>query len=249
MPDGRDLICTFDGSFDGFLTVVYYVVKNRIRPVKLCEENGAQLQLGAEVVHIRTNCAEGDRVRRALCDKVGYDGFKRAYYAFLCPDEGAWTSYSYILYALKYGRKTGEYMSAPDILKAYKAANRVSREADRVKGFLRFSVMEGGVEYAPCSPDNDILPLLMMHFAERLRGIPFVIHDVKREKAGVCNKGTWQIVDAKGLTVPELEEGEKRYRELWKAFYKSITIKERKNPSLQTQMLPKKYRGNMTEFN
>ena len=107
--------------------------------------------------------------------------------------------------------------------------------------------MENGVEYARIEPDNDILVLLMPHFADRLKTIPFIIHDVSRKKAGVYLKGSWFITDAEDLTVPDVVEDEMEYRELWKAFYNSICIKERRNLKLQTQMMPKKYRHNMTE--
>ena len=156
-------------------------------------------------------------------------------------------SYTYILYALKYGKSTSSYMSNPDILRAYKLEKNVVYEADRMKGFLRFAVMEGGVEYAPMEPENDILALLSPHFADRLKNIPFVIHDLLRQKAGVCARGTWFITDASDLAPPQLSAEEETYRRLWKSFYSAISIRERKNERLQTQMMPKKYRKHMTE--
>lgn len=248
MSHGRNLIYTFDSTFDGFLTVVHYTVTNRVRPAAVYPEGEAQLQLDSEIMYIPTDNRNADLVRRTLCDNIGYDGFKRAYYVFLCGEEDAiMVSYTYLLYALKYGKKTYNYRSLPDINRAYKLEHKVSHEADRMKGFLRFAVMEGGVQYAPMEPENDILPLIMPHFADRLKSIPFVIHDLLRQKAGVCARGTWFITDAEGLTPPKLSPDEKMYRELWKSFYKAISIPERKNERLQTQMMPKKYRKHMTE--
>lgn len=250
MSDGRDLICTFDGTFDGFLSVVYYTVKNRVRPIEVYEKGAVQLMLDTEELFIPTDSSNADLVRRSVCDYMGYDGFKRAYYAFLCSEKhSATASYKYLLYGLKYGKKTFNYMSVPDINIAYKLEKKVNHEADRMKGFLRFSVMEGGVEYATMEPKNDILALIMPHFADRLKSIPFVIHDVKRNKAGVYAKGSWFITDADGLTPPEIDKDEKMYRELWRSFYKAISIKERKNEKLQRQMMPKMYRKHMTEHN
>lgn len=243
-----DLILTFDSTFDGFLSAVHYAVKNRIRPVKICSENNVQLCIDTEVIHIPTDNRNAELVRSTLFDLAGYNAFKRSYYVFLSSDKDCYTaSYIYILYALKYGKRTQEYMSVPDIMRAYNLERRVSYEADRMKGFLRFAVMEGGVEYAPMEPDNDILALLMPHFADRLKNIPFVIHDVTRKKAGVCSRGTWFITDAEGLTPPQLSAEEETYRRLWKNFYNAISIRERKNEKLQTQMMPKKYRKYMTE--
>ncbi len=249
MSYGRNLICTFDGTFDGFLSVVYYAVKNRVRPVKVCKEEDVQLELDTDIIFVPTMNQHAECVRNRSMEIMGYDGFKRAYTVFLnaCEDSST-ISYLYLLYGFKYGKNTHHYMSVPDINRAYKLEGQVVREVDRMKGFLRFSVMDGGVEYAPMEPENDILALLMPHFADRLKTIPFVIHDLLRQKAGVYAKGRWIIVDAKGLVVPKVSQDEKKYRQLWKSFYDAICIRERENKKLQTQMMPKKYRKHITEF-
>lgn len=245
----RDLICTFDGTFDGFLSVIYYVVKNRVRPILVCPNDSAQLDLTARVINIPTDSYNADKVRLAICDKMGFDGFKRTYYAFLNSSPSSPTIvYKYLMYALKYGKKTSSYLSEPDIFAAYSLSRAVTREVDRVEGFIRFSVMEGGVEYAPFEPVHDILAVITPHFVDRLKHIPFVIHDLKREKAAVYTTKEWFISDAKDVTLPSLSSDEKQFRALWHEFYSSITIKERKNERLQTQMLPKMYRKHMTEF-
>ncbi len=250
MSDRRNLICTFDSTFDGFLSIVYYTVQNRIRPVAIHTEKNVQTMLEGEVLFIPTDLCGAEKVRNKLLDFAGYDSLKRAYYTFLSsvPDS-AMASYTYILYALKYGKRISEYMSQPDILHAYQLERKVVYETDRMKGFLRFAVMEKGVQYAPMAPENDILALLMLHFADRLKNIPFVIHDVSRQKAGVYNCRTWFITSAEGLCVPSLSADEETYRKLWKSFYSSISIPQRKNERLQTQAMPKKYRKYMTEHN
>lgn len=249
MSDGRNLICTFDGTFDGFLSVVYYTVKNRIRPVCICKDDSVQTLIECEIVFVKTDLSKSEQVRNTVMDIMGYEGFKRAYYVFLNSHEDSlMTSYTYLLYGLKYGKKTYHYMSVPDINRAYELERQVVSEVSRMKGFLRFGVMEGGVEYAPMEPENDILSLLMPHFADRLKNIPFVIHDLLRQKAGVYAKGSWFITDAEELAPPKISDDEKTYRALWKKFYDTICIRERTNLKLQTNMMPKKYRKHITEF-
>ncbi len=249
MSDGTNVICTFDGTFDGFLSVIYYVVKNRIRPILVCTAQNAQLLLNAQLINVETDSCLADKVRNAINDKMGYDGFKRTYYAFLnSSPSSANACYKYLMYGLKYGKATVNYMSHPDILAVFKLSDAVSKELDRMKGFLRFSVMEGGVEYAPFEPVHDLLAPITPHFTERLRRIPFVIHDIKREKAAVYTTRQWFITDASGLTVPKLSPDEKDFQALWRTFYQTISIKERKNERLQTQMMPKMYRKHITEF-
>ena len=248
MCNGTDVVFTFDGTFDGFLCVVYHSVKNRVRPIDICSREKIQLRLDSFVKFIPTETAFSEKVRVSILEKMGYDGFKRTYYAFLSKErDGYMTAFTYLLYGFKYGKSTHHYMSVPDINRAYKLERCVSHEADRMKGFLRFSVMENGVEYARMEPDNDILSLVMPHFADRLKTIPFVIHDIGRKKAGVYANGKWFVTEAEDLKVLEKSEDEQKYRELWKSFYNSICIKERTNLKLQTSLMPKKYRKHMTE--
>jgi probable DNA metabolism protein len=44
-----------------------------------------------------------------------------------------------------------------------------------------------------------------------------------------------------------MAEDEQLFQKLWKAYFKSLTIKERINPKLQRQHLPKRYWKYLTE--
>lgn len=249
MTNDTDIICTFDKTFDGFLSAIYHVIKSRIRPIEICPENDVQMRLDAKIIHIPTEIFKAESVSSAICNRMGYDGFKRVYHAFLNSEPTSATSvYKYLLYGFKYGTETKNLISVPEVFKAYELERAVLREADRLQGFLRFSVMEGGVQYAPFEPVHDLLPVITPHFTDRLKTIPFVIHDLKREKAAVYNTTDWSIFDVHDITLPSLSEDEENFRSLWKEFYRAVTIKERKNERLQNQMLPKMYRKHMVEF-
>lgn len=101
-------------------------------------------------------------------------------------------------------------------------------------------------------PDHRILTMIASHFADRLNPERFMIYD-----KGHCEvmihvpEQPWYI---RALTVQEcaqldvLLEQKEEYVILWKTFFDSICIQERRNDSLQTNMAPKKYRTHMTEF-
>ncbi|MGL5152900.1 MAG: DUF4130 domain-containing protein, partial [Clostridium sp.] len=46
----------------------------------------------------------------------------------------------------------------------------------------------------------------------------------------------------------QLKGYEDNYTDLWKEYFKSVTIKERTNPKLQKRMMPKRYWENLTEI-
>ncbi|QJR21254.1 DUF4130 domain-containing protein [Brevinematales bacterium NS] len=115
-------------------------------------------------------------------------------------------------------------------------------EIHRFQGLVRFREI-GGWLYGPIEPTYHILPYLWTHFRRRLPHERWILHDVGRDVAVLFDK---EIHWASGFvlqdTLPHLEsEKEKEIQTLWKSFYQSIAIPERKNPRQQRQMMPKKY--------
>ena len=49
------------------------------------------------------------------------------------------------------------------------------------------------------------------------------------------------------FVLPELSDDEKLYQELWRSFFKSVTINERTNRRCQMQFMPKKYWDDLIE--
>jgi len=50
------------------------------------------------------------------------------------------------------------------------------------------------------------------------------------------------------LTLPQVDGSEVEYRRLWKQFYNTIAIEGRTNPRCRMKLMPKRYWGQMTEF-
>ena len=124
---------------------------------------------------------------------------------------------------------------------------KVCTETHRIKGFLRFSESHGGVIYARYSPDNDVTELVAPHFVKRLSGLPFVIHDVKRNKIAVSD-GYNVLFDKTELPasfVPSARET--AFADLFKTYYREINVEERKNTKQQDAYMPKRYRKYMSE--
>ncbi len=71
---------------------------------------------------------------------------------------------------------------------------------------------------------------------------------MKRKKAAVYNGSSFIITDINFNINIEKSDDEKFYTNLWKEFYKTISVENRENPKLKRNMMPKKYRKYMTEF-
>ena len=128
---------------------------------------------------------------------------------------------------------------------------KVWNEIHHYFGFVRFQEMGAGVMLSVITPRHDVLTMLGPHFSNRFPGETWIIYDNSRKKALLHPKGgRCQIRQGISLNLnygTDLsEEGE--YEQLWREFCRSITIEERKNEKLQKQLLPLRFRPNMTEF-
>jgi probable DNA metabolism protein len=120
-------------------------------------------------------------------------------------------------------------------------------EFHRWQGFTRFRPGPDGRMIARIAPSCDILEDLARYFSRRMRGKAWTMIDDVRGKAAVSGKkGQWQIVTWK--------EGEKRdcpsdeIENLWQTYFNTIEIRERRNPRLQKQHVPSRYRPYLPEF-
>ena len=137
-------------------------------------------------------------------------------------------------------------------MKIFELNRNVTNEAHHYKGFLRFRETEDGILIGKLSPKNDIIRLLAPHFSDRLSLENFVIYDEGRDCAVIHPKSTqWFFTDTKLLNIEEysnVTEKEQSVTDMWKAFFTSVSIKERENKDLQKNNLPFHFRSSMTEF-
>lgn len=240
--DNSSVFYTYDGTFDGLMTVIYTAVYSRKVPHGIFKEENMQFSLGARYINVKTDFEKSKRVTDAVFKKIGDFGLKRLQYVFLSsfPDKDI-VIYNYMMLAFKNGSITNSYLSNDTVLRASQIAQNVSRETEKFRQFIRFSVMDSGIQYARFIPENNVLPLIMPFFIKRLKTIPFVLHDPAHEICGIYDTKESYITSSKGLVPPRLGGKEKEVRALWNTFFNSISIKERENLRLQKQMMPARY--------
>jgi probable DNA metabolism protein len=97
--------------------------------------------------------------------------------------------------------------------------------------------------YARIDPDHDVLEFLAPHFSDRFKSDPFIIHDTKRNKALIALHRRWHIADftEQDAQLFNNSASEKAYRDLWRSYFKTIAIKERKNSRCQRNLMPARY--------
>ena len=133
------------------------------------------------------------------------------------------------------------------ILILTRAIRYLTREAEHYKGFVRFSDY-GGVLVGQIEPKNRVLPLLRPHFCQRMPEEAFLLHDkVHREGLFYADR-KWKIRPVETLDLDRPDQAELECRALWRRFYETIAIRERYNPKCRMTHLPKRFWGEMTEF-
>ncbi|MBR1969420.1 MAG: TIGR03915 family putative DNA repair protein [Clostridia bacterium] len=240
--EDKQIHYTYDGSFEGLLCVIHKAVYSRTIPANITSEKGLQLSLNSLYVHVPTEKEKALKVLDAMKKHAGNFGSKRLYYVFLsdAPNKDM-IIYKYLMLAFKNGTKINNALSQLTVCEAFKICENVSRETEKFRQFTRFCVMEGGVQYARITPKNEILPILMPFFVNRLRIIPFVIHDLTHDLCAVYDTNKWYITTSEGISPPDFSLGEKAVQRQWKTFFNAISIKERINTELQKQNMPSRY--------
>ncbi len=244
-----DTIYIFDGSFFGLLTVVFECFLNKDFDCSIMEQGNVQESFCFEYRIIETDSKKAERVVLGIKNKISEEAFENVYMAFLSFQKNRFTDIlKYLQLGFKVGKRVDDFKTYDFVLNVLKNRRAVGLEAHLLTGFVRFSETKEHILYSEISPDNDVLDIVANHFADRLGNEKWIINDVSRKKCAVFNNGELLIMYDVGELNLSQSEDEQVWQNLWKEFFKTIAIENRKSAKRQNAMLPKKFRKNMIEF-
>lgn len=235
-----------DGTEDCFYTAVFDAYRDG--DCIITSQSDVQLGLGYELVEVACDGQKAERVRRKLnmLDASSLNDIKLILRS--CDPLKENVAFAYIKLIIAHGGAVRNMQADPRVLEATDLISKVTTELHHMKGFLRFMENADGVLYAPYSPDNDITDMLSVHFAGRLGGLKYVIHDVKRKIAAMCD-GEQIIMTRVENAEIYLSEYEKYFEDLWKQYYKSVNILSRPHEKQMKGYMPVRYWKFMPEKN
>lgn len=151
-----------------------------------------------------------------------------------------------LVLAWKRGADVEHWHTNPIVRTSLRLERRVALEAHRFQGLLRFRRLMKGRLWGPMEPDHDVMPLLVPFFRRRLGSEPWLIHDVRRSYGIGWEPGThefrlWTAREILAELADGLHPSETTYQNLWRAFYKSISIPARCSPAVQRRHMPRRY--------
>ncbi len=233
-----------DNSRESFFTAVFYAYNDK--SAYLTSAEIFQPQLEDTVLCLESEDDKAERVKRTIskADPRARHELERILRSNHLEREQI--AFEYLKLVIKHGKSARERLTISAVRKAMDEVKKVGYEAHRLHGFLRFQECENGIYYGACSPDNDILELLVPHFVARFRNQAFVIHDVKRGKAVLYNGEKNIVVPVKDASF-YVTEREKSIVALWKKYYHTVAIPKRKNLRLMKNYMPVRYWKYMCE--
>ena len=239
----------YDGSLDGLLCCIFEAYERKEEPLSIVAGHAVQLALDAQVRDIASDPARASRVQQGILARIGPEAFACVQQAALSTDpKAAEIALAYVRLGFAVGPRIDQRLADPAVHAMNKLLRQVGWEAQRYIQFLRFGELEGGVYFAEMEPEHDVLVIVMPHFADRFGQQPFIIHDKTRGLAGVWDMREWALVSSETMSLPPLTADEAHYQALWRTFYNSIAIKQRINPNLRRQFMPKKFWRYITEM-
>lgn len=250
-------ILIFDGSLPGLLTCIFEAFERKLTDVQIFEKARYSPTMFDTVLAITTDDKKADRVYTKLKEKIGSD-INKVKAVFLSELDIAYQHiFDYCVYIFQHKHNVAKNYGHPDIIAIQQIAKNVSRERHRMKAFIRFKKLSDGTFYTIIHPDFNIIPLIIKHFKDRYTDQPWIIYDEKRNYGVYYNLKSIvhitldQWTDLYQNNLPSLhqslDENEAKFDRLWKDYFKSTNIKERKNDKLHIQHVPKRYWRFLTE--
>lgn len=239
----------YDGSFDGLLTALYFSFKTEKKPTYIgyLEHNNNFLD---ENIYIKTDTEKATKVYTGIRNTLSQEALRSIFYSYLSEDENhGMIIYNFLKDGFKFGRGFIDFESNIHVSNLRTLRRRVAREVHFLLGLVRFKELKQEIYYAQIKPDYNSIGLIAPHFSQRLNDQYWIIHDVGRGLGVFYDKQQWIIKSIDSNLRIEFTETEKKYQELWKTYFSHIAIKNRINPKLQRQNMPKKYWDFLIEMN
>ncbi|MFD1630642.1 TIGR03915 family putative DNA repair protein [Pseudopedobacter beijingensis] len=239
------VVLKYDGSVEGFYTLVFEVYEYAYQHVKIVKEDNTASFLFFESHTVQASAEKANRVYKKLVEVLGKSGMKLINYTLLSEQEGI---ENYILDVIRQclAQKSAAFLknyADPSVIRLSKMQKMVSREKHRMEAFVRFRLTHDDIYFAEIEPDFNVLPLIARHFKSRYQDQKWIIYDNRRKTGLFYDLDQLSMVEfsSQGNPKDAFTESENAYKVLWKSYFQSTNIKERKNTRLHIQYVPKRY--------
>ncbi len=179
---GKPMVFIYDGSYEGLLSCIFTIFKERILPTAICTEASYQPSLLETATQIVTNEDWAARVLKGVDERTNARASLLVYKIFLSElPASEMLIYELIQAIIRQGDESIlENFANPHILRAAQIEKMIYREVHRMHAFIRFQKSQDGLFCAVIDPDFNVLPLIGDHFERRYADQSWLIFDTRR---------------------------------------------------------------------
>jgi len=241
----------YDGTLAGLFTLYARLLPDCITVERIRSAPLDQQSLFSSEIHIAADQSVAESFWQRLTVRLSPGTLKMLRRCLLADHpQQELLIYRYLLLEVEQGARIDNLLAHPAVVPVWKLSQQVGREAHRYLGFVRFQQVQGGLYYAAISPDHRILLLIGAHFAERFSDQQWVIHDQRHAEGMLydCTSKEWLLLPMEQYDQPDITPQEEQFQALWRSYFQTLAIPERKNLKLQQGKVPLKARVWLTEF-
>ena len=250
------IVFSYDKTFEGLLSAVFDMYDRKTVPQRLIGEGEPEPMFTERLCRIETDKRKADRVWAGVQKRLPREVCNMLMHVWLSEMPGSdELLLRYLQKVFGGGASAAVNFADDDILQTQRIARKVSKEALYLIQFVRFQKAEDGTFFAPVSPRYNALPLVVNHFTDRFADQKWMIYDLKRRYGYYYDLHTVvEITPTEEDTLPgitlteeQMAEDEQFFQELWRSYFKALTIRERINPKLHRRNMPRRFWKYLTE--
>lgn len=191
------VVFIYDGSYEGLLSCIFTIFKERTLPTAICNEASYQPSLLDAATPIATNEDFAARVLKGIDERTNARASLLVYKIFLSElPLSEMLIYDVVQAIIRKGDESIlENFANPYILRAAQIEKMIYREVHRMHAFVRFQKSQDGLFCAAIDPDFNVLPLIGEHFERRYADQSWLIFDTRRHYALYYDQEKMEFVD------------------------------------------------------
>jgi probable DNA metabolism protein len=241
------MILLYDGSFEGFLSLIYEVYYKKLRPKKIYKILPNEM-IFEEIKIIETKEENYQKVLEAIKAKFSKAQVQKILNIFMCDSKDfEMALLEYIILGFKEPKQLNNINNSC-VFYLNSLEKELFKNVHKTYAFIRFEELEDGCLYGKIQCRFNVVYFLAKHFLKRFNNQNFIIHDINRKLAFIKIDENYSIQEVSFFEQPNHSQNEDKFQKLWKSFFTGVTIKERINLKLQQKLVPLIYRTFMNEF-
>lgn len=245
-----------EDQFEAIMTCIYvaweYAIVNGHNNVSIKKEPILQMNLFDEYEHVDADINKAHKVIASIKKKISLSAYICVYYATVYKEDVLDDIYNFLRVGFAMGESVMNMIAKPEVAKMLEIRKNVGNDIHFLYELTRFDALNENVLVAHVSPKNNVTYIASKHFEERLPSINWVIVDDRRKLAVIHpadeERYIMYLSDEECAQLSKTELIEDEFSKLWKVFFDTIAISQRKNEKCQKNLFPIWRREHVTEF-